>query len=423
MRFHELLAESARLDILHQIINPDLKALRALFQKHDRDIRLVGGAVRDILNGQKPKDIDLATDATPEEQIRIYEDALFGHANHEHSAYGKYIKTGIDHGTITVICYKQFAGYGSGPYEITSLRTESEHDGRRAKVAYTHDWVEDLSRRDLTVNAMALTFDGELVDPFGGQHDLKRGIVKFVGRAADRIGEDYLRILRFFRFHGRLHSDGHYDPETEQAIKEKAAGLQRISGERIWMEMAKILAGPNGPGEYHAMCELGVAKTIGLPCHKFREMKAAYDLTKHPVSLLAAILDSPEEVDQLAARWKLKNEDKDLLGFLVEHKPAGHNLDAMKDLAIGGAPLSWIAELALINGKKGEALSIAHWKIPAFPVGGKDLAALGMEPGPAMGQMLRDLKQKWIKSRFELTRDQMLASAKRSLGPQAGEMV
>lgn len=409
MRYRELLLEeNVRLDILHQIVNPDLLALRALFQQHDRDIRLVGGAVRDILNGKTPKDIDLCTDATPDEQIAIYEAAKFAHDRFEFSTYGKYIKTGFAHGTVTVICAKGFAGYGSGPYEITSLRTESEHDGRRAKVAFTHDWVEDLSRRDLTINAMALTFDGELMDPFGGQHDLQRGIIKFVGRAADRAEEDFLRILRYFRFHGEHDADGFYDPETEDAIKEKAAGLDRISGERIWSEMKRIFVGPRGPEEFRKMCQLGVAKHIGLPAHNVTALRKAHATSKNPVTLLAAILADQDEVTQVAERWKLANNEVDLLRFLVEHKADDYDLDGLKDLVIAGTAAPWVAELALLNGKPGEAQAIAHWQMPAFPVTGTDLMAAGLRPGRELGDLLRTLKQKWVKSRFEMSKDDLL---------------
>ena len=180
--------------MFHKYITEELKTLRAAFQACGFDIRLVGGAVRDIVAGEDPKDLDFCTDANPTEQLEIY------------TANGyKYVETGLQHGTITVVI--DHVGY-----EITSLRTETDHEGRHATVAYTRDWMDDLSRRDFTFNAMAMTFDGVLIDPFGGQEDLRNQIVRFVGNANDRVKEDYLRILRWFRFQARFSKQGKIDP-------------------------------------------------------------------------------------------------------------------------------------------------------------------------------------------------------------------
>jgi tRNA nucleotidyltransferase/poly(A) polymerase len=172
--------------ILQHCLNDDLRQLRKLFQHYGFDLRIVGGAVRDIMCGQTPKDIDLCTNAYPDEAIKIYTDQEI-----------RFEPTGIDHGTISVIMNGE-------TYEITSLRYDTETDGRHAKVTFTRLWYEDLARRDLTINAMSMSFDGVLDDPYGGRDDLQNNVVQFVGDAGARIQEDYLRILRYFRFAGRF---------------------------------------------------------------------------------------------------------------------------------------------------------------------------------------------------------------------------
>jgi tRNA nucleotidyltransferase/poly(A) polymerase len=184
---------------LTSVITVELEALRALFQAWDFDLRLVGGVVRDMLSDVTPKDVDLCTDADPEQMMMIFR---------EHGV--TFYETGLQHGTLTVNLNGQI-------YEITSLRTDSNHDGRHAEVTYTRDWLADLARRDLTVNAMALTFDGDLIDPFNGAADLAAKKVRFVGDPNQRMREDYLRILRFFRFHARIANALAIDDETTVA--------------------------------------------------------------------------------------------------------------------------------------------------------------------------------------------------------------
>ena len=161
-------------------VKPELLRLEKMFADAGFELVFVGGCVRDALLGKEPKDVDLATSATPEEQISLYNQNGI-----------RFIETGLQHGTVTAVLDGE-------PYEITTYRIDKETDGRHAKVDYTRDLVEDLSRRDLTFNAIAMRFDGTLVDPFDGMADLHNGRVRFVGNAQQRIEEDYLRILRFF---------------------------------------------------------------------------------------------------------------------------------------------------------------------------------------------------------------------------------
>jgi tRNA nucleotidyltransferase (CCA-adding enzyme) len=379
---------------VQRLVKGEPGELRAAFRRAGFDIRLVGGVVRDILLDVPAKDVDLCTDATPEEQIAIYQ------ANRV-----KYIKTGISHGTITV-------ALGKRTYEITSLRTETDHDGRRATVAYTRDWIEDLARRDLTINAMALTFGGELLDPFDGKEDLEAGVIRFVGDPDARRQEDYLRIPRMFRFHGRLGAMTAIDEATAAAVRRNAPGLVRISGERIWTEVSRIIAGRNGPDTIARMDDLGVADPIHLRVRNMDALKRAHAHTANPVALISALVGDIHDLESAVARWKWSAKERDLARFLIAHKSKALDLRELKAMVITGTPKSWVVELALMGGRPDMAKALDSWDAPAFPVKGKDLFAIGIEPGVEMGRMLHSLKARWIASDYGLSKQELLAGLK-----------
>ena len=228
------------------VLTPELFTVAAPFQEHGFDIRIVGGAVRDILLGIQPKDVDIGTNATPQEMIELFQ---------KHKIH--YIETGLQHGTLTAHVNKR-------DFEVTTLRIDTETDGRHAKVQFTHDWKLDAERRDLTFNAMSVGLDGSLYDYFGGRKDLFERRVRFVGDPRLRIQEDYLRILRYFRFYGRiaLEADNH-DQTTLNVIQECSDGLRKIAVERIWMEVSKILTGNHTPNLLRRMYGLNVSQCIG----------------------------------------------------------------------------------------------------------------------------------------------------------------
>ena len=228
------------------VLTPELFTVAEPFQEHRYDVRIVGGAVRDILLGIKPKDVDLGTNATPEEMIQMFK---------QHKIH--YIETGLQHGTLTAHVNKR-------DFEVTTLRIDAETDGRHAKVKFTHDWKVDAERRDLTINAMSLGLDGSLYDYFGGREDLFKHRVRFVGDPRLRIQEDYLRILRYFRFYGRIALEAeNHDQTTLNVIRECSDGLKKIAVERIWMEVSKILTGNYTPSILRHMYELNVSQSIG----------------------------------------------------------------------------------------------------------------------------------------------------------------
>jgi tRNA nucleotidyltransferase (CCA-adding enzyme) len=377
--------------IMNTVVTPGLRKLQEAFQSKGFDVRLVGGVVRDLMRGVQPKDVDLCTDADPVDQIMVYKMAnLF------------YVETGLKHGTITVRVDGEM-------YEITSLRTEANHDGRHAEVAYTRDWLDDLGRRDLTFNSMSLTFDGELFDPFGGLEDLNKGIVRFVGNPDDRMREDYLRILRWLRFHGRIAPMEPLDTETVEAAVRHAAGLRDISRERVWMEFAKIIVGPAGANLIDSMYDLEIASHIDLPMGMVPALRVIRSFSDNPITLMVALLNTGYEWPDMATRWKWSAEERDLANFLVKNREkAQTHADYKRLLAHEGHPVEWVTELARLNGDLGTVMALAQWEIPIFPVKGQDLLDAGMKPGPEMGQALKRMKTAWADSNYTLTKDELL---------------
>ena len=205
--------------------------------------RLVGGAVRDTIAGLPVADIDLATPETPERVMEALERAGLKHA-----------PTGLQHGTVTAIS-------GGRGFEVTTLRTDERTDGRHAEVAWTTEWRADAARRDFTINAMSMRPDGAVFDYFGGIEDLLDGRVRFVGDPARRMSEDYLRVLRFFRFAAR-YGRAAPDAGTEQALRDAVPALGRLSAERVWSELKRILAVPDALPAIETMARLGVLDAV-----------------------------------------------------------------------------------------------------------------------------------------------------------------
>ncbi len=375
--------------------NPDLLKIAEALRADGYDVRVVGGAVRDIMTDVEPKDIDLCTDAFPDEML-----AAFSRAGIRTEP------TGLQHGTITAVM-------AHGAYEITSLRTESEHDGRYAKMTFTRDWVEDLSRRDLTFNAMAMTFDGDLIDPFGGYADLRAGKVRFVGDAAERMREDYLRILRFFRFYGRV-TDGSspIDPETSEAIKVSAPGLQGISAERVWSETKKILAADSGVRVYIKMFHHNVINQCSLPegnTTLFTEMVSVAEFTKNPVSRLCVLLQDGPHVVNVARALKWSTDETKLAHKIVALRNRNMD-DLMRAVIVEGIDAASVAEVCRYQGMPFMAAHFESMVVPVFPVNGDDLKNAGVAPGKGMGDMMKSLKQAWFADGCAASKADLLAT-------------
>ena len=371
-----IILQEETLDI-NSIVTPAIKYLDKVFKDNNFEIRIVGGAVRDIALNKAPKDIDFASDATPDEMIAMFDKEAI-----------KYIPTGLQHGTITAVVNGE-------DFEITTLRADKETDGRHAEVEFVKSWEEDAKRRDLTYNAMSMDIDGELYDYHDGMDDLQNKVSKFVGDPEQRITEDYLRILRYFRFQGRL-AEPTWDKDTLQAIKKHAKGLSGVSAERIWAEMSKALSGQNVASLVSTMHKTGVAQVIGLNVNNLSAVKDG----GNPIIALAKL---GNDID-IAKRWKMKNTEAELLGFLVKHKNDPLDQKKVEDMIADGVKRELITALASMQNKN---VNIDA-KVPDFPVSGADLIAKGMKPGPDLGKKLAQLKQQWKAGNFTATRDDLL---------------
>ncbi len=389
MRINEVILHEELLDV-KSVINSSIKKLDKVFKSNKHELRIVGGAVRDLALDKTPKDIDLATDATPDEMIAILDKANI-----------KYKPTGLEHGTITAILDNE-------PFEITTLRADTETDGRHAEVEFVRSWEEDAKRRDLTYNAMSMDMEGNVFDYFNGMDDLQDKVSNFVGDADERIKEDYLRILRYFRFQGRL-STPSWNEDTLKAISSNVKGLQNISAERIWQEMSKVLAGNNVANVLTHMTKSGVSKVIGLSTNDLNKVKDK----GNPIIALAQMGNTTD----IAKRWRLSNNEAVLLDFLVKNKNNSLDQKKVEDMIADGIDKNLISALVTIQGKD---LNVDA-EVPDFPITGADLIAKGMNPGPQMGAKLNLLKQQWKQSNFTATKDDLLKENS-DLGTQRGRL-
>lgn len=367
-----------------KVLTAEVKDLGAVFAANGFSLRVVGGAVRDLFLGKTPKDVDFATDATPDEMISFLE------------ADGRVvIPTGLQHGTISVL------GSLDEPYEITTLRIDTETDGRHAEVEFTRDFELDAARRDLTFNAMSMDMDGNVFDYFGGEKDLMNGTARFVGDAETRIQEDYLRILRFFRFQGRMKHVS-IDQETWTAVWKNAKGLQKISGERIWAELQKILGSEHAEELLINMVETGTAEHASIPVDLAGFRKS---MSTNPVALLAALCGTQENVNVVVERMKPSAKERDLMTFLVN---TNVGLEEAKVMSTDKVSKDFLVEMFLMKGDVNSAKEMQEFDVPEFPVLGRDLLAKGWTAGPHLGKKLKELKTKWVQSKFTLTKESLL---------------
>ena len=366
-------------------ITPDLKKLEKIFSKSKFDIRIVGGAVRDVALGKEPKDIDLATDATPKEMQRMFDRASI-----------KHIPSGIEHGTITAII-------GGEDFEITTLRADAETDGRHAKVEFVKSWEEDARRRDLTYNAMSMDFAGNIYDYYGGMDDLQSKTSRFVGVPEERIQEDYLRILRYFRFQGRMDNPT-WDKDVITVIRDNADGLQRVSVERIWMEMSKILSGNNIDSVLRAMDTAGILSILEIHTKNIQDVVDG----ENEIVNLARLGDA-----SIGKRWNFSNADNQTLNFLVKNKDAPINKKILSDLIVDGISKLFLYRWAELKGVIGDlGQHIKSFNAPVFPVNGNDLMQAGIEKGPNLGKVLNDLKVIWKDSNYTASKKDLLSNIK-----------
>jgi hypothetical protein len=244
-----------------------------------------------------------------------------------------------------------------------------------------------------------MDMEGNVFDYFNGMDDLQDKVSKFVGDAEERIQEDYLRILRYFRFQGRL-STPSWNEDTLKAISSNVKGLQQISAERIWQEMSKVLAGKNIANVLTHMTKSGVSKVIGLSTNDLNKIQDK----GNPIVALAQMGNTTD----IVKRWRLSNNEAVLLNFLVNNKTNLLDKKKVEDMIADGVDKNLISALATLQGKEDMASHVSSAKVPDFPISGADLIAKGMNPGPEMGAKLGQLKQQWKQSNFTATKDDLL---------------
>jgi poly(A) polymerase len=344
--------------------------------------RYVGGAVRDTILGLPVRDIDVATPLPPESVIQRLD------------AVGiRSVPTGITHGTVTAVLPQ-------GHAEITTLRRDVSTDGRRATVAYSDDWREDAARRDFTINALySDPHTREVFDWFGGLDDLAARRVRFIGDARERIREDHLRILRYFRFQARFGSQP-ADKEAESACRDLAPTLKALSRERVGWELLALLALPDPAPTVKRMAELGVLAQV-LPEARpdvLTHLVAAEQgqgVSPDPVRRLAALLPAePALAEQVAARLRLSLAQKKRLACAAGR--AGANVPP-RALAYR-LGIEEARDRLLIEGR--EVTELSDWEVPRFPLKGGAIVARGVQAGPEVARILRAVEERWIQEGF-----------------------
>lgn len=398
----------------------DLQRLLAALSEGGEKARVAGGAVRNTLIGEPVGDIDVATTTTPDETERRARAAGF-----------RSVPTGKEHGTITVIA-------GGRPYEVTTLRDDVETDGRHARVVFGRDWKRDAERRDFTVNALYADADGTVIDLVGGVADLESRTLRFIGDAEKRIREDFLRILRFFRFFA-WYGRGRPDAEGLKACARLKDGLSRLSAERVWAELKKLLSAADPTRALLWMRQAGVLTAV-LPESEKWGIDAIHGLvaterdlgwTPDPLLRLAAVVPpDAEKTAALAKRLRLsKAEAARLAGWASAERiePAMSEAALAKKLYRGDVRgyedrLRLLLAAARARAADDAALVeaggflrllrfVEGWQRPVFPLRGGDLAALGAPSGKPLGEMLKALEDEWVAGGFGQDRDALLARA------------
>ena len=376
---------------------PALQQVFAIIAAAGGDTRVAGGALRNAIMGIPVGDVDLATTLSPQKVTELFVSA-------GHSVY----PTGIDHGTVTV-------AVDTHSFEVTTLRRDVATDGRRAVVSFTDDWMQDALRRDFTMNALYCDANGKIFDYTNGYDDILRNRIMFVGVASQRIKEDYLRILRYFRFLAVYPSLKADKAGLAACIKLKS-GLRTLSAERISQEMFKLLAGPKAVPVLKVMAANRVLENIIPHTDDFRAigrlpadaLLRAFVLAKNPATL-------PE-------KWRLSNgQVKRIEGLLDMGAPSPKlRVNEQRRILYGVGFQAWADSVSVVWARSRAPLNDPAWKrmitlpkrwqVPVFPVSGRDLIEIGHVPGPAMGMDLKQLEERWIASDFKPTKQDLLES-------------
>ena len=402
-------ARDARLNNAPWLTAPETRKIFDVLEQAGYSVRAVGGTVRNTLLGEPVSDIDLATNALPDKVIAADRDAGL-----------KAVPTGIEHGTVTIVV-------AGTPFEVTTLRQDVSTDGRRATVAYTDNWVADAKRRDFTINAIYCDRNGHLFDPVGGLDDIAIRKVRFIGDAHQRIREDYLRILRFFRFSAQ-YANGKLDPVGLAACRAERAGLERLSAERIHREFMRLLEAPAAVATLRAMQEHGfLSDILGTQCDidalaKLNAIRAANSQSIHGAGIkrllhFAVLAVADENAARLLAiRLRMSNaEAKYLSAAMSAKQEIDRTTYDAGDLSVKAAVYKFGNEAAFnaiaLSWSRGNApvdspafrhlaeLAIA-FQPPTPPFTGSDVISRGVPAGPRVGVVLASFEHWWVGAGF-----------------------
>lgn len=402
--------------------DPALTRVFALLNADGGEGRIVGGAVRNSLMGLPVSDIDMATTLPPQTVIERAAAARI-----------KAVPTGVAHGTVTLVLEGR-------PFEVTTLRRDVETDGRRAQVAFGTDWQVDAERRDLTINALYAKADGEVIDLVGGLPDIETKTVRFIGNAATRIAEDYLRILRFFRFFA-YYGSGRPDADGLRAAAAARSNLKSLSAERVWSETKKLLSAPDPGRALLWMRQAGILTEVLPETEKWGidlvpaliATERGLGWTPEPLLRLAAIVPpDAERLAKLAVRLRLANAEAAYLNawakspdirddfsaaaldqLLYRHGAEGIIVRLKLSLASARGKAELDFEEMARTARLSKLLDRAtNWKKPAFGLNGADVMAAGIEAGPRVGELLANIENQWIEGNFVDDRATLLARLK-----------
>lgn len=399
--------------------DPALRRVLELLNADGGEARIAGGAVRNSLMDLPAGDIDIATTLVPKDVVA-----------RARAAGIKAVPTGIEHGTVTLVT-------DGKPFEVTTLRRDMETDGRRAQVAFGTSWQDDAERRDLTINALYATADGEVIDLVNGLADIETRTVRFIGDAARRIAEDHLRILRFFRFFA-LYGSGRPDADGLRACARAKGKLGTLSAERVWSETKKILAAPDPWRALLWMRQSGVLTEILPETEKWGidalpgliAAEQALGWKPDPLLRLSAMVPpDAQRLEALSQRLKLSRAESAALSgwaaapeiprtladtvfdrMLYQHGAEGLVMRLKLALGVARTRAEGDPEAMAFAGLCQRLLSrAAKWTRPTFPVSGADVMAAGIAAGPKVGDILRTLEKAWIDVNFNLDRETLLA--------------
>lgn len=398
---------------------PALTRIFDLLNADGGEVRVVGGAVRNSLMGLPVADIDLATTVLPHEVV-----------TRAKAAGIKAVPTGIEHGTVTLVI-------DGTPFEVTTLRRDVATDGRHAEVAFGTDWAEDAQRRDLTINALYADAKGAVIDLVGGLPDIEKRTIRFIGNAAERVAEDYLRVLRFFRFFAHYGS-GRPDADGLRACAQARSKLSGLSAERVWSEVKKLLSAPDPGRSLLWMRQAGVLTEILPETEKWGidaipglvSAERIFGWSPHPLLRLAAMV--PPDAERLETMAKRLRLSKTETAFLIGWAKAPRLPDAIADTAFdrllyrnGPLGLGTALKLALASSRQKSENDPAqlpetarlqrllsrteNWRKPVFPLAGADVLSAGVSSGPRVGELLEQLETWWVDGNFNADRATLVA--------------